>query len=95
MKAHGSNAKALTPSATKKRSIWQIMKKYKMYYFLLLPGLLYLIIFHYIPLFGVIIAFKDYHPFMGVEGIFTSEWVGFKHFKKFFNSYLEMYWETL
>lgn len=64
-----------------------ILKKYKMYYLLLLPGLLFLIIFHYIPLFGVVIAFKDYHPFMGVEGIFTSEWVGFKHFKKFFNSY--------
>lgn len=76
-----------TLSVPKRRGLLYIWKKYKMYYFLLLPGLLYLIIFHYIPLFGVIIAFKDYQPFMGVEGIFTSPWVGFKHFKRFFDSY--------
>lgn len=38
-------------------------------------------------MFGIIIGFKDYEPFMGVKGIFTSEWVGLKHFKKFFSSY--------
>lgn len=64
-----------------------------MYYLLLLPGLLYLIIFHYIPMFGIIISFKEYQPFMGVEGIFTSEWVGLKHFQKFFNSYY--FWDIL
>ena len=64
-----------------------------MYYLLLLPGLLYLIIFHYIPMFGIIISFKDYQPFMGVKGMFTSEWVGLKHFQKFFNSYY--FWDIL
>lgn len=64
-----------------------------MYYLLLLPGLLYLIIFHYIPMFGIIFSFKEYQPFMGVEGIFTSEWVGLKHFQKFFNSYY--FWDIL
>lgn len=71
----------------KKRTFFQIWDKYKMYYLLLIPGLLYLIIFHYIPMFGIVIAFKDYQPFMGVEGIFTSKWVGLKHFRKFFGSY--------
>lgn len=77
----------------KKRSFIDAVKKYKMYYLLLLPGLLYLIIFHYIPMFGIIISFKEYQPFMGVEGIFTSEWVGLKHFQKFFNSYY--FWDIL
>ncbi|MFY9278929.1 MAG: ABC transporter permease subunit [Caldicoprobacterales bacterium] len=77
----------------KKRSFLDTFKKYKMYYFLLIPGLLYLIIFHYIPMFGIIISFKDYQPFMGVKGIFTSQWVGFKHFQKFFNSYY--FWDIL
>lgn len=77
----------------KKRSFIDAVKKYKMYYLLLLPGLLYLIIFHYIPMFGIIFSFKEYQPFMGVEGIFTSEWVGLKHFQKFFNSYY--FWDIL
>ena len=44
-------------------------------------------------MFGIIISFKEYQPFMGVEGIFTSEWVGLKHFQKFFNSYY--FWDIL
>lgn len=61
-------------------------KKYKLYYLLILPGMLYYIIFHYIPMFGIVIAFKDISPFEGVKGIVTGDWVGFKHFAKFFNS---------
>ncbi len=48
----------------------------------LLP-LLYFVIFHYIPMYGVQIAFKD---FRAVDGIWGSEWVGLKHFKRFFSS---------
>jgi len=47
-----------------------------------LPGLLYFIIFHYIPMFGVIIAFKDYSPWLGV---LRSPWVGLKNFYEFFS----------
>lgn len=61
-------------------------KKYKLYYLLILPGMLYYIIFHYIPMFGIVIAFKDISPFEGIRGIVTGDWVGFKHFIKFFNS---------
>lgn len=64
-------------------SVW---KKYKLYYMLILPGILYYLIFHYIPMFGIIIAFKDVSPFEGIQGIINGEWVGLKHFTRFFNS---------
>ena len=61
-------------------------KKNLILYILILPGIMYYIIFHYVPMFGIIIAFKNYQPFMGLEGIFSSEWVGLNHFIRFFNS---------
>lgn len=48
----------------------------------LLP-VLYFIIFHYIPMYGVQIAFKDFNA---TDGIWGSAWVGFKHFQRFFSS---------
>lgn len=54
---------------------------------LAIPGLLYLVIFAILPLFGIIIAFKSYQITTGVEGIFTSDWVGVKYFKEFFTDY--------
>ena len=62
------------------------LKRDKFIYLLMLPGLLWYLIFRYLPMFGIIIAFKDYKPFWGIEGIFTSQWVGLKYFIKFFNS---------
>ena len=50
-------------------------------------GLVYLIIFNFIPMFGIIIAFKDYSIASGVSGIFTSDWVGLKYFKEFVTDY--------
>lgn len=52
-------------------------------FMLLVPGLVYFVIFHYIPLYGVTIAFKDYKL---LEGILGSEWVGIKYFKMAFAS---------
>ncbi len=52
-------------------------------YLLVLPVLLFYIMFHYKPLYGAIIAFKDFRP---ADGIFGSEWVGLKHFIRFFKS---------
>lgn len=59
-------------------------------YVLLLPALIYFFIFHYIPMYGVQIAFKD---FFATDGIWGSPWVGFDHFKRFFNSYY--FWRLL
>ncbi|MBO9611022.1 MAG: sugar ABC transporter permease [Paenibacillaceae bacterium] len=52
-----------------------------------LPGLVYYLLFHYVPMVGVVISFKDYSPIDGLAGIFTSPWVGLEHFEKFFGSY--------
>jgi len=50
-------------------------------YLLLIPGLIYFIIFKYLPMWGIVIAFENYVPFSGVLG---SEWVGMKWFEYFF-----------
>ena len=50
----------------------------------------YFVIFHYVPMYGVQIAFKDFRANLGIWG---SPWVGFKHFKRFFNSY--QFWPLL
>lgn len=49
---------------------------------MVIPSILFLIIFAYIPMYGIIIAFKDYDLFMGIT---DSPWVGLQHFKEFFN----------
>jgi putative aldouronate transport system permease protein len=50
-------------------------------YLLVLPGLLYFLIYRYVPLLGSVIAFQDYSPF---SGFIHSEWVGWRHFAKIF-----------
>lgn len=58
------------------------IKKNKFLILLFLPGLLYFIIFDYIPMGGIVLAFKDYNVF---KGIFNSPWVGFRYFEAFFS----------
>lgn len=60
-----------------------IRRNYVLYIFLL-PAIIYLLVFHYWPIYGVQIAFNDFSP---AKGIWNSSWVGFKHFKTFFQSY--------
>ncbi|MBN1451238.1 MAG: sugar ABC transporter permease [Anaerolineales bacterium] len=62
------------------RSIW----RQRWLYFLMLPTLIYFLIFKYGPLWNAQIAFKDFKPLLGVMG---SPWVGFKHFETFINSF--------
>ena len=52
-----------------------------MYYLLLLPGMLYFILFKYVPLGGIVVAFQDYKIFKGILG---SEWVGLENFRYIF-----------
>lgn len=59
------------------RKDWQL-------YILSLPTLLYVIIFSYIPMYGIKIAFQNYNP---SKGFANSEWVGLKHFERFFTNY--------
>ncbi|MBA2938960.1 sugar ABC transporter permease [Paenibacillus sp. CGMCC 1.16610] len=55
--------------------------QYKLIYLLALPGIVFFIVFKLVPLFGLLLAFKDYSPYLGFTG---SEWVGFKHFRDLF-----------
>lgn len=66
------------------KSLAKQMMKHWEFYLLLLPGIILTIIFKYVPIYGVQIAFRDYNA---VEGFFGSPWVGLKWFERFFNSY--------
>ena len=57
------------------------MWKQKELYLIVLPVLLYYLLFHYKPMYGLIIAFMDYSPRRGISG---STWVGLQHFMNFF-----------
>ncbi|WP_283153792.1 ABC transporter permease [Guptibacillus hwajinpoensis] len=77
-------------SVPKVNSSWKkVLHNYELYLFLL-PTLIYFIVFHYVPMYGVLIAFQDYMPTLGVSG---SPWVGFEHFERFFNSF--QFWTLL
>lgn len=61
------------------------IRKYKFLYILMIPGLLFYLVFCYAPMFGIIVAFQNFTP---VDGFFHSKWVGFDHFKHLFSSML-------
>ena len=66
----------------RKRGLLRDIVRDKYLYLMLLPGVLYFIVFKYIPMFGLVMAFQDYKPFLG---FIDSPWVGFKHFERFFS----------
>lgn len=72
------------------KGIIRIIRNDKYLYLLLFPVLLNFIIFHYIPMYGILIAFKDYDI---VGGVAASPWVGLKHFSSFFESYY--FWQLI
>lgn len=75
---------AATGEVRKKTSALSLMRKHWQLYVFILPALLYFLIFHYGPMYGIQIAFKDYIPSLGIWG---SPWVGMEHFQRFFSSY--------
>ncbi|AOC55754.1 MULTISPECIES: ABC transporter permease [Bacillus] len=84
MKTEDVTAKGMPAAALKKerrkRLLNQLLSQ-KFLYVMILPGLIYFLVFKYVPMWGLIIAFQDYQPFLGILG---SEWVGFKHFIRLF-----------
>lgn len=62
------------------RRLLDNMRAHPWLYLMILPAIAYFAIFHYAPMYGVIIAFQDYKPLKGISG---SAWVGFKHFQTF------------
>lgn len=73
-----------------KQSFIQGIKNSRALYLLLLPSFIIFLLFTYYPMYGVIIAFKDFSP---AQGILGSPWVGFKNFIQYFNSY--QFWPTI
>jgi putative aldouronate transport system permease protein len=72
------------PSKKARHKTWiPIKRNYELYIMFLLP-LAYYIIFHYVPMYGMQIAFKNYLVLKGING---SPWVGFAHFERFFHYY--------
>ena len=70
-------------SAGNLKAKWKDIVKNKYLYILFMPVLLYYIVFRYAPMYGVIIAFKNYNLFKGIS---ESPWVGLKYFQQFLNS---------
>lgn len=68
--------------------------RYWQFYVFMLPAVLYFLVFQYIPMYGAIIAFKDYKIGLGIWG---SPFVGWEHFERFFHSYVfeRLLWNTL
>ena len=64
-----------------KKKKWAQIRKNRALYIMVLPGILYFLIFRYIPMGGLVIAFQDYQPFLGILG---SPFVGFTHFIRLF-----------
>jgi len=67
----------------------RILRGYQLY-LLVLPALCFIVLFVYVPMYGRIIAFKDFRPHLGVLG---SPWVGIKHFLRFFN--VPSFWQLI
>lgn len=82
VKKKKNDVRALLP---KKQPFRAYMKGHYDLYLLLLPALLYIAIFMYVPMYGVLMAFQDYSP---AKGILGSSFVGLKHFEKFFSTYM-------
>lgn len=74
---------SLKKSTGKKAAFFsRIIKKYQLLT-LLIPAVVYIVLFHYVPMYGIIMAFKSFQPSLGIWG---SPWVGFDHFVRFFTS---------
>ena len=77
--------KAASPLADghHKKTFWQRVYRDRYLLLLFLPCLIYYILFKYVPMWGVLISFKDFKPFIGFMG---SDWVGLKHYVNFFSN---------
>lgn len=82
-----------TLGAAGQRTLRRMRRKWQLY-LLILPAIVSVFIFHYIPIYGVQIAFKN---FRSSKGILGSEWVGFRHFARFlaYPDFWKILWNTV
>ncbi|MFD0711555.1 ABC transporter permease [Paenibacillus sp. GCM10027626] len=83
MSSRSEAANATIRRTQGKRMLRKKIERHWQLYFVVLLPLLYLVIFKYVPMAGIVIAFKDYNV---VQGIWGSSWAGFKYFEQFFAS---------
>lgn len=76
-------AASQTKAAGRKKGVFYQLSQYKEYYIMLVPGILFFLVFCYGPMYGLVIAFQDYYPLKGIGG---STFVGLKHFKSLFSN---------
>jgi len=79
--------------ASSTKSVYRFVKSLnrdKLLWVMLLPGLIWYAVFLYAPMYGLVIAFKDFSPF---KGILASKWVGLRWFNQFYNS--QFFWQLI
>lgn len=79
-----------TLKENQRRNLQEQIKRHKMLYMFILPCFIWLIIFCYVPMGGIVLAFKNYKFNLGIYG---SPWAGFKHFSEFISS--PEFWITI
>jgi len=81
-------------SPKKRKSILHSIKKYWYFHLMILPALAFLIIFAYLPMAGIVMAFQDFKPWLGITG---SKWTGLDNFRYLFEreDSVQVIWNTL
>jgi putative aldouronate transport system permease protein len=89
-----TKARVAASSASRSSTIMGRLMRNRWLYFMVLPGLLYFLVFKYWPMYGIFISFKDYQPFLG---FWDSPFVGMKHFERLFSdsNFLVLFRNTL
>src|SRR5699024_7955273 len=87
------NKKKLT-TKKKRSALFKKILVNKYLYIMLIPAIIYYAIFHYYPMYGVLVAFKDYNF---TDGILGSSWAGLSHFKYLFDldKFWQVFWNTI
>ena len=66
------------------KRFWSAIRKDRLLYLMVIPGIAYFILFHYVPMYGVTIAFKKYNIY---KGFAASDWIGLENFRRLFTMY--------
>ena len=67
----------------KRKAFWKSLRRDRQLVFMLIPVVIFFAVFSYYPLYGILIAFKDYSISRGILG---SPWAGLRYFRQFFSS---------
>lgn len=96
MKENAGKAKAKSKNDRKEgvKGLTKYLWKHKYMYLMLVPAIVYYVIFCYVPMYGASIAFKDFNP---MQGIMKSPWVGFDVFEQLFgmSKFYSVFWNTI